>query len=686
RLGLATDYLDTLGGEANAVLAAGTELALKGGPGGVLRAREAKPNDASIVDLAALFGEGTDMKIAYAYAELESAEATKALALFGSDDGAAVWLNGRQVHRVESDRPVDPGSDRFDVELSRGKNRLLVKIDNSYGGWAFALRLFDETGRQRLEAIDRRRHLERLEVGPNSGDHLLGSSFPEVVWRDARAAALVFGDAPLEVRWFGPDLVEVERPEKDGRYVVLVQAKTLDGYTHRRMLSFAKVPAQTLPWFPAPPYSEGVAPVTLPSDLSLNEGQRAELSRHLWAAGFEAMWHGQNGALLAATLHELAEARPVTGDPAWLSGSFVRNAEHQLRVRLALEGRKPKALAPPEKLQKPAPVLRAGSEAQAKMKPGTVVALRKLAREWAADDPHGFVVLVARRGVVFMHEGFNGFDKDAHFRPASIGKTVAGLTVGRAVDQGLVSLDQQLGTMLPDWQAERTAKVTLRHCFYHVTGLRGHFGHGGLYNAYLDNDLMIQDAAFAEPLKAFIYGGNAVDLAGKALELVTGQSIFRLLYENLQKPFGEDVTQFDLGVGDRFTALYLAKIGQMFVNDGAYGEHRLFKPGFLRALWPKRIADYVPGFEDEAAESGVGLSFMVDPPGPRQRGALGPNVLGHGSGSGVAWRIAPEHELVIVVGRNGFEAWQKNEEWSSRFVQAVAESLPESVHPQTLHQ
>jgi CubicO group peptidase (beta-lactamase class C family) len=317
-----------------------------------------------------------------------------------------------------------------------------------------------------------------------------------------------------------------------------------------------------------------------------------------------------------------------------------------------------------------------GTEARAGIRPGTVARLRTLSRDWLKQDPNGFVVLVARKGTVFMHEGFGGFAKDTGFSPASIGKFIAGLTFGRAVDQGLIGFDDPIGNTLTDWQNERTRAVTYRHCFNHVTGLTGHASHGGLFNPYLDNALFVEDALFVDPLVRHRYNGDGYDLAGKALELVTGQSIWRLLYDDMEKPFGEAVSQLDLGFGDRFTARYLAKVAQMVLQDGRYGAYRFFTPGFVDKLRPVRVADHVPGFADKALEWGIGQTWMPDPSdGPRDKGVLGPNVFGHGAASGSVLRIDPDHQLIVVIGRNAHKDWGNNERFAASFMKALAVGL-----------
>ncbi|MCB0314243.1 MAG: hypothetical protein KDH84_13435, partial [Calditrichaeota bacterium] len=60
----------------------------------------------------------------------------------GSDDGAAVWINGKRVHYNPADRSLFLDQDRFEADISAGSNRCLVKITQGLGQWRFALRAF----------------------------------------------------------------------------------------------------------------------------------------------------------------------------------------------------------------------------------------------------------------------------------------------------------------------------------------------------------------------------------------------------------------------------------------------------------------------------------------------------------------------------------------------------------------
>jgi CubicO group peptidase (beta-lactamase class C family) len=675
RQGMARDLLTSLGGEPNAVLTLQSSVALGGTTHTV---KTAAANRTGIVDLVPLYQGDSDWKVAYAYGEVTVGAPVRALAHFGSDDAAVVWVNGQEVHRAIVDRGVGAHDDRFEVPLVAGKNRVLIKVDNAAGGWGFALELYDEPAQKRLETIELRRHLERIEVRPKDGGFFLESSFPELSFVHPLGASTVLSEP--KVRWFDPKANEVSRPGPEGRYVALVEATTKDGLPYYRMLTFAKLSAKhAISDVDFEPY--GVPPdVELGWPLEASRAEREEVSRFMWRS-MRTAWETEEGAIAALAISELDPKKPKDQPRPWYESAFVKDAQHKLDVRLKVDGRGIRLLAPPTPLKEPAPVLRPGGEARAGMKPGTVTQLRALFREWAKADANGFVVVIARKGVVFMHEGFNGFEKNTPFYPASIAKTITGLTVARAVDQKLFGFDDPLSRAFPAYANDKTSGITFRHCFLHLTGLEGHFSHGGLFNPYLENDFFIQDFGFVEPGTHYTYNGDGFNLAGAALSYLTGRTMMSLYHENLEAPFGEPVMQLDGGSGTRFSAMYLAKVGQMLIQDGSYGPHRFYSPGFVRELFPKKAAPYAPKLDDPKLENGIGLIWTTDPDGPRETGVLGPNVVGHGAASGVFFRVALDHELVIVVGRSKHSGWGSNEAWGDKLAAKVAENIVREKRP-----
>ena len=72
----------------------------------------------------------------YALIDLESpTDQNDAALFFGSDDSMKVWLNGEVVYIYALDRPISKYSDRVEVSLKAGSNRLLVKVSDRSQAW-----------------------------------------------------------------------------------------------------------------------------------------------------------------------------------------------------------------------------------------------------------------------------------------------------------------------------------------------------------------------------------------------------------------------------------------------------------------------------------------------------------------------------------------------------------------------
>ncbi len=97
------------------------------------------------IDLVRLFGRQEHV-VAYAHAEFVANRSGEIILRAGSDDGIAVWINGREVHRHHVHRRLSPGDDTFVAPVRRGKNTILVKVENGSGGWGFIIEALDPTG------------------------------------------------------------------------------------------------------------------------------------------------------------------------------------------------------------------------------------------------------------------------------------------------------------------------------------------------------------------------------------------------------------------------------------------------------------------------------------------------------------------------------------------------------------
>jgi hypothetical protein len=79
--------------------------------------------------------------VSYAVTYIYSATNKTVTLFIGSDDGAKVFLNNKQLYRYLGVRIAEPDQAKMDLNLKPGWNKLLIKIENNLGGYAFYARI-----------------------------------------------------------------------------------------------------------------------------------------------------------------------------------------------------------------------------------------------------------------------------------------------------------------------------------------------------------------------------------------------------------------------------------------------------------------------------------------------------------------------------------------------------------------
>jgi hypothetical protein len=108
--------------------------------------RSIRPDAKGYFDLAAFHGNAGNNSASYMYAEFDSPSDQDAEALLGTDDGAKLWVNGKEVFKTEQTRAAAPGQEKVPVKLVKGKNAVLLKVANGNNphGFYFTLLSKDE--------------------------------------------------------------------------------------------------------------------------------------------------------------------------------------------------------------------------------------------------------------------------------------------------------------------------------------------------------------------------------------------------------------------------------------------------------------------------------------------------------------------------------------------------------------
>jgi hypothetical protein len=130
-----TDYLQTVGGEKNPVLKDGTTIKYKGGTAKCILFHS--PD--SMVNLDLALSKDAPV-LAYGYTEIEAPEEGIKILALGSNDGCRLWLNGEQIWDVPTERGLFADDDLIPVMLKKGKNTILIKVEERGNSWGFCMR------------------------------------------------------------------------------------------------------------------------------------------------------------------------------------------------------------------------------------------------------------------------------------------------------------------------------------------------------------------------------------------------------------------------------------------------------------------------------------------------------------------------------------------------------------------
>ncbi len=130
------DYLKKYGGEQNLKIKAGDEVTF---PGGAAKWKLHTTPD-SIVDLRKVISRNAPV-FAYAYSEIHSDQDKIYFVALGTNDGGTLWVNGIHAWDYPTERGLRIDGDMIPVRLKKGKNTLLLKVEQRGNRWEFCMRL-----------------------------------------------------------------------------------------------------------------------------------------------------------------------------------------------------------------------------------------------------------------------------------------------------------------------------------------------------------------------------------------------------------------------------------------------------------------------------------------------------------------------------------------------------------------
>jgi len=195
--GFNTDYLKSFGGEQNLTIKVGDVVKISKKN---IVWKQYNSSD-SIVDLAAALSKSYPV-FAYAYTEIEAAEAGVQIIGLGSNDGAQLFVNGAQVFDYPATRGVKVDGDLIPVLLKKGKNTLLLKVEQHGNKWGFCLRFHPFSAAEALERGD----LFKVWADETGVASIVSSYLPEVLNNIIQKVGIEVSDI------HGVEILKEERP------------------------------------------------------------------------------------------------------------------------------------------------------------------------------------------------------------------------------------------------------------------------------------------------------------------------------------------------------------------------------------------------------------------------------------------------------------------------------------------
>ncbi len=279
------------------------------------------------------------------------------------------------------------------------------------------------------------------------------------------------------------------------------------------------------------------------------------------------------------------------------------------------------------------------------------------------------------RGLLIWHDGAlvasdfaEGFDANTHTATFSMHKSVLGLMILAAIEDGLISsLDAPVGDFLQEWSEDPRGRITLRQLLTHSSGL-AHYPFTDPRSMALIYSAEIRKTALAveregEPGQFFDYNGFNSQVLGTALESVLaqrGQRYADYLSQRLWQPLGNAAAALWIerpGGSPRFASGLEASlsdwlaVGVMLANGGRVGQHQVLSPASIaQFVTPSAINEgyglhvWLGQAWSPMRSYGPATAMQV----PRKAPYLARDVIFFDGFGGQRVYVVPSHKLVVA--------------------------------------
>lgn len=217
--------------------------------------------------------------------------------------------------------------------------------------------------------------------------------------------------------------------------------------------------------------------------------------------------------------------------------------------------------------------------------------------EFAALQTIAYVVV---KNDSLIHEQYwDGFGEDSYSNSFSMAKSFVSVLIGMAIDEGKIkSVDQPVTDFLPEFNDNRTPKLTIKHLLTMSSGINFDENYVSPFaypaEAYYGTDLKKLTYSYktvSEPGKEFIYLSGNTELLSFILSKATGKTLSEYASEKLWKPIGAKNSAFwslDHKNGEEkayccfnSNAPDFARIGKLYLDSGRWNGRQLIAEQYV---------------------------------------------------------------------------------------------------------
>jgi len=288
-------------------------------------------------------------------------------------------------------------------------------------------------------------------------------------------------------------------------------------------------------------------------------------------------------------------------------------------------------------------------------------------------------VVVLEGGRIVAERYRSGYDRHTPQRTWSVAKSLTATLIGAAAHKGLIDL--KAPAPVPEWQrpGDPRAAITTEQLLHMASGLHPEAAGNRTDDVYFGGTSVTEKVPGlpleAKPGTRWLYANNDTLLLARAMRhrLGDGPAALAFPFTELLWKVGMRRTvpetdwqgNFILSSQVWTTARDLARLGQLYLQDGVWAGERLLPEG-----WSRYVATPAPAQPPNGAGAGYGAQFWLF--GPKQGLPEGTYAMQGNRGQYVM--ILPAADLVVV--RRGFDAVGDGERFdAARFTADVLAAL-----------